>query len=43
MLTGEVKAKCIEVLQGFIKEFQEKRAQVTDDILEHFLSIRPLA
>ena len=43
MLTGEVKARCIEVLQGFIKGFQEKRAQVTDDILEHFLSIRPVA
>ena len=43
MLTGEVKAKCIEVLQKFVKEFQERRALVTGNILEHFLSIRPLA
>lgn len=43
MLTGEIKAKCIEVLQKFVGEFQERRALVTDNVLEHFLSIRPLA
>lgn len=42
MLTGQVKARCIEVLQTFIAAFQARRAKVTDEMLETFLAIRPL-
>lgn len=40
MLTGEVKKRCIAVLQEFIREFQERRAQVTDTDVAYFMSIR---
>ena len=43
MLTGEIKAKCIECLQKLVADYQEKRKQVTDDILDYFMSIRPVA
>lgn len=42
MMTGEVKKICYETLQAFVKEFQEKRAQVTDADVEHFMSIRKI-
>lgn len=42
MLTGQVKARCIQVLQMFIADFQARRARVTDKMLEEFLAIRPL-
>ncbi len=42
MLTGEIKAKCIEQLQIYVKAFQERRAQVTDDTVNLFMSQRPL-
>ncbi|KAL3236702.1 tryptophan--tRNA ligase WRS1 [Nakaseomyces bracarensis] len=37
LLSGEMKKYCIEVLQEFIKGFQERRGQVTDDILDKFM------
>ena len=43
LLTGELKQRCIKVLQEFVQEFQEKRKQVTDDIVKEFMdSARPL-
>ncbi|KAG6359407.1 hypothetical protein INS49_012928 [Diaporthe citri] len=42
MLTGELKALCIKYLQDYVKEFQENRAKVTDEVRDHFMAIRPL-
>lgn len=42
MLTGELKALCIKYLQDYVKEFQENRAKVTDEILADFMRVRPL-
>ena len=42
MLTGEIKAKCIEQLQTYVKGFQERRSQVTEELVDLFMSQRPL-
>jgi tryptophanyl-tRNA synthetase len=42
MLTGELKAKCIAELQVYTKGFQERRAAVTDAIVEDFMSLKRL-
>lgn len=42
MLTGEVKKELIGILQEMVKEHQERRAQVTEDVLREFMSVRPL-
>jgi len=42
MLTGEIKERCIQVLQPFVKQFQERRAAVTNEICAEFMSVRPL-
>ena len=42
MLTGEVKKELIGVLQGIVKEHQERKALVTDEIVKQFMNIRPL-
>ena len=42
MLTGEVKAILIEVINKFLKEFQEKRAKVTDDDVRKFMEVRKI-
>jgi tryptophanyl-tRNA synthetase len=42
MLTGEIKAKCIEQLQVYVKEFQERRAKVTDEMVKEYMSQRKL-
>lgn len=42
MLTGEIKAICIEQLTRYVTEFQERRAKVTDEVLDHFMARRPL-
>ncbi|ODQ64554.1 tryptophanyl-tRNA synthetase [Nadsonia fulvescens var. elongata DSM 6958] len=38
LMTGELKARCIEVLTEFISEFQAARAKVTDELVETFMS-----
>lgn len=38
MLTGELKKVCIELLQTFVAAFQERRANVTDAIVDGFMS-----
>ena len=38
LLTGELKQKCISILQKVIGDFQEKRSKVTDAIVQEFLS-----
>lgn len=42
MLTGEVKALLIETLQKFVKDFQERRAKVTDEDVKKFMSVRKM-
>ncbi|RFU25949.1 hypothetical protein B7463_g10381, partial [Scytalidium lignicola] len=42
LLTGEIKKKCAEELAKFCTLFQEQRAKVTDQILDHFMTPRPL-
>lgn len=42
MLTGELKAKCISELQAFVKQFQERRAEVTDEVVADFFARKPL-
>ena len=42
MLTGELKQRCIEELQLFVKHFQEKKALVTDEVVKEFMTPRSL-
>lgn len=42
MLSGEIKAEIIKVLQNIVSEFQERRVKVTDEDVEKFCSIRKL-
>ena len=42
MLTGEIKAVLIAELQKIVKEHQERRAKITDDVVKQFMTPRPL-
>ncbi|GIJ82967.1 hypothetical protein Asppvi_001484 [Aspergillus pseudoviridinutans] len=42
MLTGEVKQKCIAEIQAYVQAFQERRAEVTDEIVAEYMRPRPL-
>ncbi|OAQ98259.1 hypothetical protein LLEC1_08029 [Akanthomyces lecanii] len=42
MLTSELKAICVEHLQKYVAEFQERRAKATDDVVAQFMAVRPL-
>ena len=42
MLTSEVKAVLTETIQKFLKEFQDRRAKVTDADVEKFMSVRKI-
>ena len=42
LLTGDMKKACIEMMTGYVKNFQDARAKVTDEILEEFLRPRKL-
>ncbi|KAJ2958310.1 hypothetical protein NQZ79_g6077 [Umbelopsis isabellina] len=37
MMTGELKKRCIDVLQKVVGDFQERRAKVTDEVIDHFM------
>ncbi|KAF5372873.1 hypothetical protein D9758_001553 [Tetrapyrgos nigripes] len=37
LLTGQLKAKCIDFLQKFVAEFQERRAKITDEQVNAFM------
>jgi len=43
MLTGEVKALLIDIINAFLKDFQEKRSKITDQDVEHFMAIRKIS
>ncbi|KAE9978714.1 hypothetical protein BLS_000368 [Venturia inaequalis] len=42
LLTGDLKKLCIELMQGYVKEFQEARAKVTDEVLKEYMTPRKL-
>lgn len=42
MLTGELKKELIEVLQTLVGEHQERRKNVTDDVVTRYMTPRPL-
>jgi len=42
MLTGEVKKELIDILQGMVKEHQDKRVLVTPEVIQQYMSVRPL-
>ncbi|KAH7376933.1 tryptophanyl-tRNA synthetase [Plectosphaerella cucumerina] len=42
MMTGEIKKRCADELAKFCTAFQERRANVTDEDVELFMSRRPL-
>lgn len=42
LLSGEIKKELINVVQPIVKAHQDKRAQVTDEILDKFFKVRPL-
>ena len=41
LLTGELKGKCIQVLQDFVMKFQENRSKVTPQVLDSFMALPP--
>ncbi|KAK9414729.1 putative tryptophan--tRNA ligase [Seiridium unicorne] len=42
LLTGELKAICIKHLQEYVAGFQERRAKVTDEVVNNFMAQKPL-
>lgn len=42
ILTGELKATCIKYLQEYVKEFQDLRAKVTEEVVDEFMAVRAL-
>ncbi|KAI9887160.1 MAG: tryptophan--tRNA ligase [Watsoniomyces obsoletus] len=42
MLTGELKQRCIQELQTYVKAFQERKANVTPEMVKEFMSERQL-
>lgn len=42
LLTGEIKARCIQELQKFVGAFQEQRAKVTDEVMRSYMIPRKL-
>ncbi|TFY74407.1 hypothetical protein EWM64_g9605 [Hericium alpestre] len=42
LLTGQLKAKCIHLLQEFVKGFQDRRANVSDDEVRAFMAVRKI-
>ncbi|GAC74158.1 hypothetical protein PANT_10d00041 [Moesziomyces antarcticus T-34] len=38
MLTGELKQKCIAVLQKVVSNFQQKKAAVSDELVREFMN-----
>nr|KMM70612.1 tryptophanyl-tRNA synthetase [Coccidioides posadasii RMSCC 3488] len=42
LLTGELKKMAITLLQEYVKDFQERRKQVTDEVLKQYMTPRKL-
>lgn len=43
MLTGELKEVLIQQLQKMVAEIQERRAEVTDELVDKFMTPRQLS
>mmetsp|Transcript_928 Transcript_928/g.2924 ORF Transcript_928/g.2924 Transcript_928/m.2924 type:complete len:415 (+) Transcript_928:323-1567(+) len=43
LLSGEMKKHCAQVLQPIVKEHQDRRAKVTDEVVQHFMTPRKMA
>ena len=41
-MTGELKKMAITLLQDYVKEFQERRNKVTDEIMRQYMTPRKL-
>jgi len=37
LLTGQLKAKCIEALQVFVQDFQKRKAEVTEEEVDYYM------
>jgi tryptophanyl-tRNA synthetase len=42
LLTGELKKMAIVLLQEYVKSFQERRKDVTDELVKQYMTPRPL-
>jgi tryptophanyl-tRNA synthetase len=42
LTTGEMKKQCITLLQTYVEEYQKRRKEVTDAVLEEFMRPRKL-
>jgi tryptophanyl-tRNA synthetase len=42
LLTGDLKKQAIDLLQDYVAKFQERRAKVTDEVLESYMKPRKL-
>lgn len=42
MMSGDVKARLIEVMVEFNTSFQKRRSEVTDDVVREFMRVRAL-
>lgn len=42
LLTGELKKMAIELIQQYVKAFQARRKEVSDDIMRHYMTPRKL-
>jgi len=43
MMTGEIKAIAIECVQEVVAHHQQERAKVSDEVVRHYMAIRPLS
>ena len=41
MLSGEMKAACADVVSSFISQFQERRSNITPEVLDKFMYVPP--
>ncbi|KAI5846361.1 hypothetical protein DFP73DRAFT_494365 [Morchella snyderi] len=42
LLTGELKARCIKELQGFVTAFQGRKKAITDEVVKSYMTPKPL-
>lgn len=42
LVVGEVKAELITVLSDMVSRHQKARAQVTDEVVDSFMAVRPM-
>jgi tryptophanyl-tRNA synthetase len=40
--TGELKKKCFVKLQDFVKAYQERRATITEEVIDGSMKVQPL-